>query len=187
MKKRGVMKTIGREKAITILDSIHESMLKDGSEYAEAFAHGLNVFSDIEVLSELRSLYNCFDPKEESVYHALSEAIRALAQPEQKIGKWIYDGDEISRKDAIKQIQKYGVGCFDEEDFTPEQCERFVISLLENLPSVQSEQKTGKWVVKHGEINCSVCKKCKWSYSFIDLVSGFAYCPRCGAKMKQGD
>ena len=33
----------------------------------------------IEILSEIRSQYNCFDETEEPVYHALSEAIKALS------------------------------------------------------------------------------------------------------------
>lgn len=38
----------------------------------------------IEILSELRSQYSCFDEQEELVYRALSDAIKALsAQPEQ--------------------------------------------------------------------------------------------------------
>ena len=37
----------------------------------------------IEILSELRSNYNCFNEQEEPVYRALSDAIKALsAQPE---------------------------------------------------------------------------------------------------------
>ena len=35
--------------------------------------------SEIEILSELRSRYSCFDEHEEPVYHALSEAIKALS------------------------------------------------------------------------------------------------------------
>lgn len=40
----------------------------------------------------------------------------------------------IKREDAIKAIQRYGVGCFDEEDFIPEQAERFVIARLNEIP-----------------------------------------------------
>ena len=48
--------------------------------------------SDIEILSILRSLYNCFDEYEEPVYHALSEAIKALsAQPESSFVTWLLD------------------------------------------------------------------------------------------------
>ena len=34
--------------------------------------------NDIQILSELRSGYNCFDPKDEPTYRALSNAIHAL-------------------------------------------------------------------------------------------------------------
>ena len=47
--------------------------------------------------------------------------------------------DLISRQDAIKQIQRYGVGCMDPEEFVCEIAERFVIGLLNDLPSVQPE------------------------------------------------
>ena len=44
--------------------------------------------------------------------------------------------DSINRLQAIKAIQKYGVGSFDfeEDNYTPEQAERFVIKLLSELP-----------------------------------------------------
>ena len=51
------------------------------------------------------------------------------------------NGDCISREEAIKQIQKYGVGCFDADDFSVEQCTRFVIGKLNELDSVESEVK----------------------------------------------
>ena len=41
---------------------------------------------DIEILSALRSKYCCFDEKEERVYHALSESIKAINSLEQ-LGK----------------------------------------------------------------------------------------------------
>lgn len=41
----------------------------------------------IELLSDIRSGFNCFDPMEKQQYHALSEAIKALQ--ECKMGKWI--------------------------------------------------------------------------------------------------
>ena len=53
--------------------------------------------------------------------------------------------DAISRQEAILQIQKYGVGCFDAEEFSPEQCERFVISKLNALPSVAPKEKI-EWI-----------------------------------------
>lgn len=44
--------------------------------------------------------------------------------------------DYISREDAIKTIQQYGVGSYDFENYTPEQAERFVIQRLSELPPV---------------------------------------------------
>ncbi|MBR0380844.1 MAG: hypothetical protein IJH71_00190 [Eubacterium sp.] len=55
--------------------------------------------SAIEILSELRSWFSCFDEKEGLAYHALSLAIRAIkensaARSERK-GKWI-DSRDVS-------------------------------------------------------------------------------------------
>ena len=44
--------------------------------------------------------------------------------------------DAVSRKAAVEEIRRHGVGSFDFEDYTPEQAERFVIKLLQDLPSV---------------------------------------------------
>ena len=63
-------------------------------------------------------------PDEEDV----GQAIKALEQEPCE--------DCISRQEAILQVQRYGVGCFDVEEFSPEQCERFVISKLNSLPPV---------------------------------------------------
>ena len=54
--------------------------------------------SAIEILSELRSWFSCFDEKEGLAYHALSLAIRAIkanstAEPERKKGKWQWCGN----------------------------------------------------------------------------------------------
>lgn len=48
--------------------------------------------SAIEILSELRSWFSCFDEKEGLAYHALSLAIRAIkanSTAERKKGKWM--------------------------------------------------------------------------------------------------
>lgn len=52
--------------------------------------------------------------------------------------------DAISRAEAIKTIQRYGVGALDFEDYTPEQAERFVINQLNELPSVSPQRKVGQ-------------------------------------------
>lgn len=87
--------------------------------------------------------------------------------------------DCISRKEAILQIQRYGVGCFDPEEFDAEEAERFVIHKLNELLSIKPI--AGKWLYPtlipdditghmHGE--CSVCHKVR----IID-----EYCSNCGS------
>ena len=88
--------------------------------------------------------------------------------------------DCISRDEAIQTIQKYGVGCFDADEFSPEECERFVISKLNELPTVTpQEPKTGNWneIPKYKDIAwmCSECGR------FTTMKHN--YCPNCGAKM----
>ena len=53
------------------------------------------------------------------------------------------------------------------------------------------EAPKGEWFTDGDFINCSHCKKERWSrdepiqYPSIEiLVKGFRYCPNCGAKMK---
>ena len=117
----------------------------------------------------------------------------------QKIEK-LTDGDYISRQDAILQIQRYGVGCFDSDEFSPEQAERFVINLINELPSV-SQAKTGHWIKKpyleplpmdclppnsedYDEETHSiksykiVCDKCGWRK---DWLLFYKFCPNCGS------
>lgn len=90
-----------------------------------------------------------------------------------------YLGDCISRTEAIKTIQQHGVGCFDADEFTPEQCERYVIKLLQNLkPSVTILNKTGEWLFKEVTEDYHVigqCSKCK-ERRRIDN-----YCSNCGS------
>ena len=88
-------------------------------------------------------------------YEALGMAIEALEQEPCE--------DAISRAEAILQIQRHGVGCFDPDEFSPEQAERFVINMLNELPSVNPQPKTGHWIpnLMHKEMGIPLieCKK----------------------------
>lgn len=48
------------------------------------------------------------------------------------------------------------------------------------------ETPEGEWFTDGDFINCSHCKKERWSREepIETLVRGFRYCPNCGAKMK---
>lgn len=60
-----------------------------------------------------------------------------------------------------------------------------VIEMVQQLPSAQTEQKTGKWIVDDEYIDCSCCRREKWSRTpYEQLVSRFRFCPNCGAKME---
>lgn len=49
----------------------------------------------------------------------------------------------------------------------------------------QPERKKGEWIVDDEFIDCSVCRREKWSrIPYGDLVRRFRYCPNCGADMR---
>lgn len=60
-----------------------------------------------------------------------------------------------------------------------------VETCLDDLPSVQPERKTGKWILDDEYIDCSACKREKWSrVPYESLVKRFRFCPNCGADMR---
>lgn len=99
-------------------------------------------------------------------------------------------GEAISREEAILQIQRYGVGCLDSDDFTPETCERFVINLLKKLPPVYARRKSQWEYVADGiaKDNCFVtvscghyrCKNCGH-----EVLHKKQFCGKCGAEMEE--
>lgn len=66
----------------------------------------------ISILSEIRNQYNCFDPKEEPYYRALSEAIGFISAQKTQFS------DLISRKAAIDALWK---ALYEYEDRTEKQ------------------------------------------------------------------
>ena len=77
--------------------------------------------------------------------------------------------DLISREDT-KQAIRYKFKTL------AERCE--INEVLNSMPSVQPEQKTGQWISnRHTDtVLCSECKKC--------YGDEFKFCPNCGAKME---
>lgn len=57
---------------------------------------------------------------------------------------------------------------------------------IEDLPSAQPEQKTGKWIKEDrgGVEYTAVCNKCGYATFWSD-AEVFIYCPICGKKMEE--
>lgn len=55
---------------------------------------------------------------------------------------------------------------------------------IEDLPAVQSESKTGKWIEAYDPFNriSGRCSVCGWeAHLYEDDVIGMNYCPNCGS------
>lgn len=107
------------------------------------------------------------------MYQPIDEAIKVLSAES--------CDDCISRKSAILGVQRYGVGCFDADDFIPEQAERFVISMLNDLPPVTPKTevldkiRTEKEIIKPylEKLYESIINR-KWGDSNDDFMAGVA-------------
>ena len=60
-----------------------------------------------------------------------------------------------------------------------------VMFFTEQLPSVEPERNTGKWIVKIEDWNRWTCSECGFSKrTDIHVSLGYKFCPDCGAKME---
>ena len=95
--------------------------------------------------------------------------------------------DCISRQAAIKAIEDLQ-DCYN--GFSDTYDKACIIGVLEELPAVQTERKTGKWV-RHGighenvpwGFDCSACGE--WFVIGDDTAERYNFCPNCGAKMNK--
>lgn len=92
--------------------------------------------------------------------------------------------DAISRKDAILQIQKHQICCYDPEECYPEQCERNVISWLNDLPPVRPTRKKGHWIAVQYE-QILYCSECGLRLDDEQTYIPLHYCPNCSAEMRR--
>lgn len=96
------------------------------------------------------------------------------------------DEKYIKLEDAILEIQRNGVGCYDQDDFSPEQAERFVISRLDAVPAANVRPVVrGRWEYPLGMAWNYVCSNC--GYGGTDTVRKRNFCPHCGADMREVD
>lgn len=86
--------------------------------------------------------------------------------------------DYIKREDALEQFDYYDLG----EYLTTQ-----IRGMLMDIPSADvAPVRHGRWIIKHGIIDCSVCNDAGWSVvPYETLVKHFNYCPNCGAKMDE--
>lgn len=115
----------------------------------------------------------------------IRDAINDLpsVQPEHNRGKM---NDLINRQAAIEAVLK--VKIVDEDESLvecPAECNAMIdgaVKELEKLPSVQPEQKRGKWIRLSKDLaQCSEYK------DYIDnaISCGYNYCPNCGSENEE--
>ena len=82
--------------------------------------------------------------------------------------------DYIKREDVWKTLAR----CFDG---------KAADIILEGTPSADvAPVRHGRWFIKDGIIDCSVCNNSGWSATpYESLVRHFNYCPNCGARMDE--
>ena len=62
---------------------------------------------------------------------------------------------------------------------------RFIHLVRDIAPSVQPEQKVGKWIIDGHHIRCSACDVYMCSTDREGDKIPTTFCPNCGAKMKE--
>jgi len=100
--------------------------------------------------------------------------------------------DAISRQAAINAVDALYLDGESAQGFTADangDCligKNKAIEILDELPSVQLEPKTGHWraVYQGDEIIDYRCTECEFGNTFGRNTYRMNYCPNCGAKMK---
>lgn len=91
--------------------------------------------------------------------------------------------DLISRQAAIYNLAGIAKNCArsDQQKALMGRC----IYMIENMPFVQPEQKTGQWIMHISDLfpaeSTMECSNCKHEQP---LIIDDSYCPNCGAKME---
>jgi predicted RNA-binding Zn-ribbon protein involved in translation (DUF1610 family) len=97
--------------------------------------------------------------------------------------------DSISRQAAIDTLRDYLVEkrCPDDGTLT---CRLIENEVINKLPSVQLERKTGRWIPDNTDYYRTkfICSACGESEEVPTMGFGYApmwgYCPNCGADMR---
>ena len=111
-----------------------------------------------------------------------------LQLPPANCSEFPNNSDTISRQAAIDALDK-------RFDKIPMEQTTEILKFrkdLRGLPSIQSEQKRGRWIYGEDEygIDGYHCDKCgffvPWDYThkFINYIEDYNFCPSCGADMR---
>lgn len=144
--------------------------------------------SNIEILSELRAQFNCFDEVEEPCYRALSDAICALsAQPERMrfVQQAVNTIMHTARSDSIKDKSFRNAARMIQNAIDGEPQE------FEPIPD-EPERKKGKWIwwyeesfTEHATEYKPHCKCSECGRECAPSVATFSnFCRNCGADMR---
>ena len=100
-------------------------------------------------------------------------------------------GDSISRQVVAKFLDDW-LFCLDENCHKQSASDlKMIIKDFKNLPSIQSERKTGRWITDDSELGIK-CNKCGKSFSdYVNAGTGYMFleetpnfCPNCGEDMR---
>lgn len=89
--------------------------------------------------------------------------------------------DAISRQMALEEIRNLKISVAGKDIF-PNEAKETIIKTLDELPSVQPKQRTGKWITlkdEYGDVVEAVCSNCGRNGRH-----DWKYCPDCG-EMKE--
>ena len=92
----------------------------------------------------------------------------------------------ISRQAALYELHLLSIEALKKHRFDYDALITICSKKLKNLPSVQSEQKKGRWIFMK---DCEdwFCSNCKDIFMLLEGTpkdNDYNYCPNCGAKMR---